>query len=93
MSRETRSVPGYEHLPAGGGRPRRFSGVEARLADAQQSAEAPEANWLISAATIGGVTPRAGDRCWGTDGVRRTVQAVGELAGGEWPVSLRRVGQ
>ena len=44
MSRETRSVPGYEHLPAGGGRPRRFSGVEARVADAQQSAEAPEAN-------------------------------------------------
>lgn len=93
MSRETRAIPGYERLTTSGAVLHRFAGVEARLKDGDD-ADSPQATWFIKAATIPGLTPHAGDICWGTDGVVRTVIEVAAINdAGEWPCVCERVSE
>lgn len=89
MTSEKRTVPGYRRHGIGASA-ERYVGVEARL-DAGGDAKALEATWFIADASIGGMKPRPGDLCWGTDGIVRTVKTVGDLnEAGEWEVVLAR---
>ena len=87
-----KTVPLWQRLTASGSVRSQVAGVAARLADGD-SADALSATWLVSAASLGGLAPRVGDRCRGTDGAWRTVRDVGEPNdAGEWPVLLEREG-
>jgi hypothetical protein len=85
VARERRSISLYQQ-----GR-QQVAGVRARLKDGE-SADAPSAVWLVSASSLGGLVPKAGDRCRGTDGVWRAVREVGALAGDDWPCTCEREG-
>lgn len=86
---ETRTVPGYRRYGVGTS-VEKYAGVEARLKDGDDP-KALESTWFIVSVTIGGMTPRVGDLCWGTDGVVRTVKTVGERnEAGEWECVLTR---
>jgi hypothetical protein len=90
MVREKRTVPRYERLTATGAVLLRFAGAEARLKEDDDDS-AKQATWFIKADSIGGLTPRPGDLCWGTDGTTRRVKTVGERnEAGEWECVLER---
>jgi hypothetical protein len=84
-------VPGlYQRLTAGGvGVLRSFSGVRATVAPGSDPAAA-SATWHVEADTIPGLTPRAGDKMRGADGVWWVVTAVGEPANGAYPCTCDR---
>ena len=83
MTRDRRSIPLYQQ-----GR-QQVAGVQARL-QLGESADGDSAVWLIRAESLGGLKPRAGDRCRGTDGVWWTVKEVASLDGGEYPCACER---
>ena len=85
---ENRTVPLYQRP---GARGENIAGIEAIL-KAGDSADAPAATWEIRADSLGGLKPRPGDRCRGTDGVWWTVRQVGPLAGGAYPCTCDREG-
>ena len=86
-----KSIPVWQRLNASGTVRQQVAGVSARLKDGD-SATAPSATWHVNAESLAPLAPKAGDRCVGTDGVRRTCSAVGALANGEYEVTLAREG-
>lgn len=83
MSDPKRTVPLYES------RRRTVAGVEA-VVKPGDDATAQNVTWDVRASSLGGVTPRAGDRCRGTDGIWWTVKNVGALADGSYPLLCER---
>ena len=88
---DAKSIPLWQRLNRTGTVRQQVAGVSARLKDGD-SADAASATWYVNAESLAGLEPKAGDRCVGTDGVRRTCSAVGALAGGEYEVTLAREG-
>jgi hypothetical protein len=82
-------VPIYESRNANGSLQQRVSGVSAKPAHGEK-VDSPRVTWMINATSLGGLKPRAGDRCRGTDGAWWKVVEVKSLEGGEWPCICER---
>jgi hypothetical protein len=94
MSEPTRkTIPLWQRLTAGGSVRQQVAGAQARIKDGDK-ADAPQATWYVKAASLGGLVPRAGDKCRGTDGVWRAVKEVAAITeAGEWPCVLEKVAE
>ncbi|MDY3554763.1 hypothetical protein R5W24_003892 [Gemmata sp. JC717] len=84
MSKVKRGVPLYER-----GTRTRVAGVEAAPGPGGE-ATGPRATWLVAAASLGGLVPRAGDRWRDGDGTWWAVVEAGPLAGGAYPCTCTR---